>query len=289
MPVVQTKPAQNAVPYGRARPPKLPTPSAPPLPLPPPEPPPALLVAGAGVDPPTPVLASPALTQNATAPAAPTQQDSYRQCRHITESTPLIQRPRRATANYSTEIYARNGQGPRVADSTNRRKVDQYHESVSEADLGEQLRSRDEQGANGRQAVCTEKEDETDDQRMEEELDDETVGGETEDEVDNGGDDDHEDDERNEEEDDEMDEEELDGKQRDEADEYVDRKKSAVYLQVLLSRPDCLGVYDDSHFAVLCRARYVQQLKVLEAVCIRIHKPVLCKQKEHVVALRLYS
>ena len=42
-------------------------------------------------------------------------------------------------------------------------------------------------------------------------------------------------------------------------------------------------------FSVLCRARYVQQLKVLEAVCIRFHKPVLCKQKEHVVALKLYS
>ena len=103
-----------------------------------------------------------------------------------------------------------------------------------------------------------------------------------------GSDDDREDDERNEEEDDEMDEEESGGKERDEADECVDRKKSAVYLH-LLSRADCLSVYDDSHFSVLCRARYVQQLKVLEAVCIRIHKPVLCKQKEHVVALKLYS
>ena len=110
---------------------------------------------------------------------------------------------------------------------------------------------------------------------MEEELDDETVGEKTEDEADDGGDDDREDDERNEKEDDEMDEEESGGKERDEADECVDRKKSAVYLH-LLSRPDCLGVYDDSHFSVLCRARYVQQLKVLEAVCIRIHKPVLC-------------
>ena len=130
----------------------------------------------------------------------------------------------------------------------------------------------------------------------------ETVGEETEDEADDGSDDDREDDERNEEEDDEMDEEESGGKERDEADECVDRKKSAVYLH-LLSRPDCLSVYDDSHFSVLCRARtvhvrvvrvlcrarYVQQLKVLEAVCIRIHKPVLCKQKEHVVALKLYS
>ena len=129
--------------------------------------------------------------------------------------------------------------------------------------------------------------------------------------------------------------EESDGKEQDEADECVDRKTSAVYLH-LLSRPDCLSVYDDSHFSVLCFARSVQQLKVLEAVCVRIdeprqphrhidptplcfvvqchfscplpliisravfssikikkliksHKPVLCKQKEHVVALRLYS
>ena len=51
VPVVQTEPTQNAVPCGRARLPKLPTPAAPPSPLPPPEPPPALLVAGAGVDP----------------------------------------------------------------------------------------------------------------------------------------------------------------------------------------------------------------------------------------------
>ena len=64
---------------------------------------------------------------------------------NLTESTPLIQRPQRATANYSTEIYARNGQGQRIANSTNRWRVEQYHESVSEANLEEQLRSRDEQ------------------------------------------------------------------------------------------------------------------------------------------------
>ena len=157
--------------------------------------------------------------------------------------------------------------------NTNRKKVEQDHESVSEADLEEQLRSRDEQLANWRQVVCTETEDETSDQRIEEQLDDETVGEETEDEADDGSDYDREDDERNEEEDDEMYEEESGGKERDEADECVDRKKSAVYLH-LLSRPDCLSVYDDTHFSVLCRARYVQQLKVLEAVCIRINKPV---------------
>ena len=87
---------------------------------------------------------------------------------------------------------------------------------------------------------------------------------------------------------DKTDEEESGGREGDGADEGEIRKKSAVYLH-LLSRPDCLSVYDDSHFSVLCRARYVQQLKVLEAVCIRTHKPDLCKQKEHVLALRLFS
>ena len=57
----------------------------------------------------------------------------------------------------------------------------------------------------------------------------------------------------------------------------------------LLTHPKCLQVYDDFSFSVLCRARYASQLKVLEAVCIRLHKPDLCKQKKHVVALRLFS
>ena len=73
-----------------------------------------------------------------------------------------------------------------------------------------------------------------------------------------------------------------------ESDGDCDRKKSAVFLH-LLSHPKCLQVYDDFSFSVLCRARYASQLKVLEAVCIRLHKPDLCKQKKHVVALRLFS
>ena len=80
----------------------------------------------------------------------------------------------------------------------------------------------------------------------------------------------------------------VEGKERDETEESDVSKKSAVFCH-LLSRPDCLGVYDDSHFSVLCRASYVKQLKVLEAVCIRVHNPVLCKQKKHVVALKLFS
>ena len=73
-----------------------------------------------------------------------------------------------------------------------------------------------------------------------------------------------------------------------ESDGDCDRKKSAVFLH-LLSHPKCLQVYDDFSFSVLCRARYASQLKVLEAVCIRLHKPDLCKQKKHVVASKLFS
>ena len=81
-------------------------------------------------------------------------------------------------------------------------------------------------------------ENETDEEKMGEELDEETVGEETEAEVDDGGDDDRADDERN--------EEGSDGKDGDEADECFVRKNSAVYLH-LLSLPDCLSMYDDSH------------------------------------------
>ena len=57
----------------------------------------------------------------------------------------------------------------------------------------------------------------------------------------------------------------------------------------LLSHPKYLQVYDEFSFSVLCRARYASQMKVLGAVCIRLHKPDLCKQKKRVVALRLFS
>ena len=100
--------------------------------------------------------------------------------------------------------------------------------------------------------------------------------------TDDDGDDDDEDETEDE------DEAEMEGKEQDETEESDVSKKSAVFCH-LLSRPDCLSVCNDSHFSVLCRASYVKQLKVLEAVCIRVHNPVLCKQKKHVVALKLFS
>ena len=48
-------------------------------------------------------------------------------------------------------------------------------------------------------------------------------------------------------------------------------------------------MYADSHVSVLRRASYAKQLKVVEAECIRVHNPVLCKQKKYLVALNLFS
>ncbi|XP_065180439.1 transcription termination factor 4, mitochondrial-like [Sycon ciliatum] len=115
---------------------------------------------------------------------------------------------------------------------------------------------------------CSETEHQTDDEEV---TDD-----------DDGGDEDDDDEDETEDEDRA---EEVEGKERDETEESDVSKKSAVFCH-LLSRPDCLSVYDDSHFSVLCRASYVKQLKVLEAVCIRVHNPVLCKQKKKVVYIR---
>ena len=68
----------------------------------------------------------------------------------------------------------------------------------------------------------------------------------------------------------------------------IDKSKSAIYRH-LVSSPDCRKLFDDSWFSVICRARFFKQLQVLEAVYIRTRDPVLCKQKENVVALTLFK
>ena len=118
---------------------------------------------------------------------------------------------------------------------------------------------------------CSETEHQTDDEKV---TDD-----------DDGGDEDDDDEDETEDEDEA---EEVEGKERDETEESDLSKTSAVFCH-LYHVQICLSVYDDSHFSVLCCASYVKQLKVLEAVCIRVHNPVLCKQKKNVVALKLFS
>ena len=65
-------------------------------------------------------------------------------------------------------------------------------------------------------------------------------------------------------------------------------RKSSVYNH-LVSRPACCQVYSDSCFSVSCRGRhgYQLQVKVLEAVFQRIHKPNL--QKESTIFLKLFN
>ena len=66
------------------------------------------------------------------------------------------------------------------------------------------------------------------------------------------------------------------------------KNTSAIKLH-LLSNPVCRESYDDSWFSVVRSASSFKQLKVLEAVYIRIRDPNLCKQKENVTALTLFQ
>ena len=264
---------------------------SPPLPLPPPEPPPVPLVAGVGEESATTTV--PPITD--IEPISLTQYPAVRTPQHPPALDPWVQRPRRSTANYSTEIYARNGQGPRGAskETGSRGQNGTQSRDVDEVRTVTRDRRRKENMDGIRRLTGGEYElgdDAADDENTD---DDEADDGEDTDDDEAGDDEAADEDEADDGETaggdgDKTDEEESGGREGDGADEGEIRKKSAVYLH-LLSRPDCLSVYDDSHFSVLCRARYVQQLKVLEAVCIRTHKPDLCKQKEHVLALRLFS
>ena len=56
----------------------------------------------------------------------------------------------------------------------------------------------------------------------------------------------------------------------------------------LVSSDICRSVYSDSSFTVLSHARSFSHLRVLEAIFIYSTRPVLCKQKENAVALKLF-
>ena len=86
----------------------------------------------------------------------------------------------------------------------------------------------------------------------------------------------------------EQDQEVEDESDTDEEEFDIDKRKSAIYKH-LVSSPDCRKLFDDSWFSVICCARFFKQFQVLEAVYIRIRDPVLCKQKENVVALTLFK
>ena len=86
----------------------------------------------------------------------------------------------------------------------------------------------------------------------------------------------------------EQDQEVEDESDTDEEEFDIDKSKSAIYKH-LVSSPDCRKLYDDSWFSVIVCARFFKQLQVLEAVYICTRDPVVCKQKENVVALTLFK
>ena len=69
---------------------------------------------------------------------------------------------------------------------------------------------------------------------------------------------------------------------------FVTTRRSAVFRH-LVSNPQCLQLYDDSCFCVVCYANSFRLLSVLEAMFIRTRDPDLCKQKEFVTALTLFT
>ena len=69
---------------------------------------------------------------------------------------------------------------------------------------------------------------------------------------------------------------------------HGDSPGSAIH-QHLLSNPSCLSGFTYDRFSILISARSAFQLSVLEALYIKQLKPELCRQKEFVYKLRLWS
>ena len=234
-------------------------PSSPSLPLPPPEPPPTSIIGGAGAE--SVVSVARAYMDEASTDCEQRERRLKGTEFNKESNTINIQRPRRSTANYSMNYYSTEDQAPArtlgtqdlttTTTTTTTTMVTSCHQDQRRSQRTEVKQRQTSLGP-----ISVDEENDTEDDTEDE------LGDETEDEVAVVGD------------------EESDGD--------CDRKKSAVFLH-LLSHPKCLQVYDDFSFSVLCRARYASQLKVLEAVCIRLHRPDLCKQKKHVVALKLFS
>ena len=187
-------------------------------------------------------------------------------------------RSRRSTANYTLEIYARNGEGIRHVKKkpgsthTNSDCIEQRMADI--ADIGQ---------VGTHATVTDEDEDDDDGADSDGDGDGDDVDGDGDGDGDGGDDGDDGDEDGDDEE-----KQDRTGGKKPELANIDDRQKSAVLLH-LLSHPECLQVYDDSLFTVLCCARSLRQLKVLEAVYIRSLNPVLCRQKKFVIDLKLFT
>ena len=65
-------------------------------------------------------------------------------------------------------------------------------------------------------------------------------------------------------------------------------KRSSI-AQHLVNNPTCANKYDMNRFKIIKNCKNVFDLIKLEAVCILLRKPVLCKQKKIVYTFSLFS
>ena len=63
---------------------------------------------------------------------------------------------------------------------------------------------------------------------------------------------------------------------------------SAVRLH-LLENPDCAAEYNENCFQVIAQGRSTFHLSVLESVYINLYKPILCRKKDFLYSLKLFS
>ena len=65
-------------------------------------------------------------------------------------------------------------------------------------------------------------------------------------------------------------------------------KHSSAIGQHLIDNPQCAAEYSDGRFSILARGRSMYKLSILEAIFIRLRKPILCRQKKFVLSLKLF-
>ena len=59
--------------------------------------------------------------------------------------------------------------------------------------------------------------------------------------------------------------------------------------QHLITNPECAKKYTDDNFRIIGQARLSFHLSGLESVYIKTQNPVLCRQKEFVLSLKLFN
>ena len=68
----------------------------------------------------------------------------------------------------------------------------------------------------------------------------------------------------------------------------IPARHSSAIGQHLVENPECARKYNDAKFSILARGRSDYHLAVLEAIFILARRPILCRQKKFVLALKLF-